>query len=326
MFQLKGTRILFFMKIPVTLITGFLGAGKSSFINRILDDNPGIRFGLVVNEFGDVNLESQIVDAGKNEITELSNGCMCCVMRDDLIGSVKALLDKGPDIGHILLEASGLSDPVPIAAAFVLNDLDGRLRFDAIVCIVDTVNYLDSIEDFAIATQQLQYSDFILLSKTDLATPDESSRVRKFILSRKKNACILEIDAGFSTALVVDSSPLDHDDIAALEVEDHHHHVHEEVETYFHKSGKPLDLDRFGHFLTLMPPGIVRAKGFLHFTSGTKEENREDRKYVLQYVGGRPMLEMKSWKEGEKKQSALVFIGRGFDKDALRENLANCEI
>jgi len=279
-----------------------------------------------VNEFGDVNLESQIVDAGKNEITELSNGCMCCVMRDDLISSVKALLDKGPDIGHILLEASGLSDPVPIAAAFVLNDLEGRLRFDAIVCIVDTVNYLDSIEDFAIATQQLQYSDFILLSKTDLATQDETARVRKFILSRKKNACILEMDKGFSTALVVDSSPMDHDDIVALEVEEHHHHVHEEVETYFHKSGKPLDLDRFGHFLTLMPSGIVRAKGFLHFTSAAKEENREDRKYVLQYVGGRPMLEMKSWKEGEKKQSALVFIGRGFDKDALRENLADCEV
>jgi len=314
------------MKIPVTLITGFLGAGKSSFINRILDDNPGVRFGLVVNEFGDVNLESQIVDAGKNEITELSNGCMCCVMRDDLISSVKALLDKGPDIGHILLEASGLSDPVPIAAAFVLNDLDGTLRFDAIVCIVDTVNYLDSIEDFAIATQQLQYSDFILLSKTDIAIPEETARVRKFILSRKKNACILEIDAGFSTALVVDSSPLDHDDIVALEVEDHHHHDHEEVETYFHKSGKPLDLDRFGHFLTLMPSGVVRAKGFLHFTGGKMEENTEDRKYVLQYVGGRPMLEMKSWKEGEEKQSALVFIGRGFDKDALRENLANCEV
>jgi len=316
------------MKIPVTLITGFLGAGKSSFINRILDDNPDVRFGLVVNEFGDVNLESQIVDAGKNEITELPNGCMCCVMRDDLIGSVKALLEKGPDIGHILLEASGLSDPVPIAAAFVLNDLDGKLRFDAIICIVDTVNYLDSIEDFAIATQQLQYSDFILLSKTDLATPEGTARVRKFILSRKRNACILEIDEGFSTALVVDSSPLDHDDIAALEDQDHHHHnhVHEEVETYFHKCVKPLDLERFGHFLTLMPSGVVRAKGFMHFTSVNVEKKVEDRKYVLQYVGGRPMLEMKPWKEGEARQSALVFIGRGFDKATLRENLANCEV
>jgi G3E family GTPase len=308
------------MKIPVTLITGFLGAGKSSFINRILEDNPDTRFGLVVNEFGDVNLESQIVDAGTNEITELANGCMCCVLRDDLISTVKMLLERKPDIRHILLEASGLSDPVPIAAAFVLNDLDGLLRFDAIICIVDGVNYLDSIDDFAVAVQQLQYSDFILISKGQLTDPQQLQRVRKFILSRKKNACILEMDEKFSTALVVDSSTAEHDELVALDAIGHDH-VHDFVESYFHTSSVPLDMDRFSHFLTLMPSGVVRAKGVLYVAG----ESRGDKKRIFQYVGGRSLLTTKPWKDGEERRSALVFIGRSFDPGALKDGLALCE-
>ncbi len=307
------------MKIPVTLVTGFLGAGKSSFINRILEENPELRFGLVVNEFGDVNLESRIVDAGKNEITELPNGCMCCVMRDDLIGTVASLLEKKSDIGHILLEASGLSDPVPIAAAFVLNDLDGRLRFDAILCVVDTVNYLSSIEDFAVAVQQLQYADFILLSKLDLATPIQAQSVRNFILGWKKNACIVDMDESFSTALVVDGSTHDHDDIAALEDQDHCHD-HDHVETYLHKTNSPLDMDRFTRFLETLPPGVVRAKGFLRF-AGDKYDGK---KHIFQYVGGRTMLTLKPWEGEEERLSALVFIGRDIDQAFLRAGLERC--
>ncbi|HCM27718.1 MAG TPA: hypothetical protein DIC34_14430 [Treponema sp.] len=321
--------ILPLMKIPVTLICGFLGAGKSTFISRIVAEHPEIRFGLVLNEFGDVKLESKIVEAGDNEIAELPNGCMCCVVRDDLVKTIEGLLAVGKNIGHILLEASGLSDPVPIAAAFILNDLDGRLHFDSIVCVVDTLNYLDSIEDFAIAVQQLEFADFILLNKLELAGPEAAARVRKFILSRKRDARILSLDADFPTSLVTEGARYDHEDLAALENGQlgeggycsGHGGRHAHVESYFHKTEKPLDLERFSAFLDVLPRSVVRAKGFLRFSDPRTEES----KYILQYVGGRPLLAAKPWKNGEERLSAMIFIGKDFDAEALRLSLQDCE-
>jgi len=313
------------MKIPVTLICGFLGAGKTTFISRIIAEHPEIRFGLVLNEFGDVKLESKIVEAGDNEIAELSNGCMCCVVRDDLIRSIKGLLEAGKNIGHILLEASGLSDPVPIAATFILDDLDGRVHFDSTICVVDTLNYLDSIEDFAIATQQLEAADFILLNKMESAGSEAVSRVRKFILSRKRDARILELDAAFPTSLVTAGACCDHEDLAAAENEkscaDHHESRHAHVESYFHKTDNPLNLQRFTIFLDHLPRSVVRAKGFMRFSDPRTQEN----KYILQYVGGRPLLTAKPWKEGEERQSAMVFIGKDFDVETLKRSLTECE-
>ena len=342
------------MPIPVTLITGFLGSGKSTLINRIMAEKPTTRFGLIVNEFGDVNLESQIVEAGKDEITELSNGCMCCVVRADLLSAVKGLLDRQPFIRHIILEASGLSDPVPIAATFLNDTLGGQLRFDSILCVVDTVNFFESAEDFLITAQQLEYSDFILLSKTDIAPAEQVVKVRKFIMALVPSARILVLDDSFSADLVLDSSILNHDSIVDLEIEEHshegmkeshpnpdpitqkhtdensiqghkgrvYHHVHESVDTFFYKSKRALDPERFGNFLRLLPRSVFRAKGFLYFP----DSRAAGKKYILQLVGRRANLEAKPWGEEEERQSAMVFIGRGFDTQALEQSLRECEL
>lgn len=345
------------MSIPITLITGFLGSGKSSLINRVIADNPRTRFGLVVNEFGDVKLESQIIEAGGgDQVAELSNGCMCCVVRGDLVRTVAGLLEKAPDIGHIVLEASGLSDPVPIANTFLNDELGGRVRFDAALCVVDPVNFASSRKDYPVAEAQILYSDFILLSKVDIASPAQLGLTKKLIRSLKPDARVLELGADFPTDLVFDTSRADHSKLAGLVIEEEHHHehegegeeeekaaggkveagglsrdaegrlhyrhAHERVDTLFYKSMRPLDLKAFGAVMHGLPPEVVRAKGFLDFA----DPEAAGKKFVLQMVGGRPVLEAKPWAVGEARQSAMVFIGRGFDRESLLASLQSCEL
>ncbi len=346
------------MSIPITLITGFLGSGKSTLINHVIADNPDIRFGLVVNEFGDVKLESQIIEASGDQVAELSNGCMCCVVRGDLIKTVAGLINKAPDIGHVVLEASGLSDPVPIANTFLNDELGGKIRFDAVICVVDAVNFPTSIKEYPVADAQLKYSDFILLSKVDAATPAQIAATKKVILSHRPDARILEMGPDFATDLVFDTSRVDHSQLAGLEIEEHHHHEHEEgadghdddddehddhgpsgiikgadgkmhyhhshepVQTLFYKTKTPLDLQRFGVMMRDLPVDVIRAKGFLDFA----DPDAKGKKFVLQMVGGRPVLNAKAWEPGEVHQSAMVFIGRKFDKDAIVAMLKKCEV
>jgi G3E family GTPase len=308
------------VSVPVTLVTGFLGAGKSTLINRVMAESPDRRFGLVVNEFGDVGLESQIIEAGGNDIVELSNGCMCCVVRDDLCSTLSGLLERSPGIEQVILEASGLSDPVPIANAFLNDDLGGRIRFDAVVCVVDPARFASSIREYPVAEDQIGYADFVLLSKVDESSERDIEEAKKLVRGIKPEARIVEMDGSFRGGLVFDTSGADHGELAGLEIEEHHHH--EEVDTLFYKTDRPLDLDRFGAFLKSLPREVVRAKGFLLFSDRKAAKS----KYVLQVVGSRPLLSAKSWRKDEPRRSAIVFIGRGFDRNRLERELRACEL
>jgi G3E family GTPase len=311
------------MSIPITLVTGFLGAGKSTLINRVLAENPGRRFGIVINEFGDVKLESQIVEAREEDaVTELSSGCMCCIVRSDLLESVGGLLDRAPSIAHIILEASGLSDPVPIANAFMSDDLGGRVRFDAIVCVADPINFISSLAGYDVMKSQIANADFIVLSKTDIASKEEVDEAMRRIFAAKPEARVLALGEDFPTDLVFDTSGVDHGEFAGLEIEERHHHGHDAADTLFYKTDKALDLERFGLVLRDLPREIIRAKGFLHFSDPKARRN----KYILQMVGARPALDAKSWARGEERMSALVFIGKGFDKEKLLGELRSCEL
>ncbi len=313
-------------RIPITLVTGFLGSGKSTFINRVVENFPGRRFGLIVNEFGDVQLESNIVKASEERIVELSNGCMCCVIRGDLLSTVDRLLRRQPDIDHVILEASGLSDPVPIANTFLNADLNGTIRFDAIVCLFDVENYERNFRDYSVSHVQLEYADFIVLTKTDAADPDDTKAAREFLSTVDTEARIFTVDEALDPDVVIDTFTGDHADIRDLEIADHHHghagyhHAHEDVEMLFFRADRPLYADHFGFVFQHMPEGVVRAKGFLDLA----DEEAEDAKYILQYTGARKDLYSVDWKPGEKRQSALVFIGKNFDAAALRLRLEAC--
>lgn len=330
------------MRIPITLITGFLGAGKSTLINRIIREHPDIRFGIVVNEFGDVNLESQIIDAPGSGIAELPNGCMCCVVRADLIGAVESLLQKDPKIRHIIIEASGLSDPVPIAATFLDHEARSHLFLDAIACVVDAQRFFDSLESFEIALQQILFSDLVLVSKASLASANSLENLSATLKSLRPKGRIFIMDESFSTDLLIDPVGGDHGDIRNLTIVEHDHdahhsavhnhetheqdggaegkniyrHKHEEVDIVFITAEEKLNVDRFGAFLNTLPTGLARAKGFVHF-EGPKVDNA---KYLIQVVGQRPSITRREWGEDEKRQCAMVFIGRGLDSDDLRRS------
>ncbi len=321
--------------IPITLITGFLGSGKSTLINRLLAQFPDRRFGLVVNEFGDVNLESTIVKAGEESIVELSNGCMCCVVRGDLLGTVDGLLRRSKDTSHILMEASGLSDPVPIANTFLNSDLDGRVRFDSIVCVLDLEHYQRNLSEYEIPVLQLEYADFIVLSKTSEVSAEQIEQAKRFLRTVDTEATVIRDDDEAGLSLLLDTLDIDHTDIRDLEIAEHdhdhagheegasdggYHHAHEPVTTLFFRSDRPVYADHFGKVFQSLPAGVVRAKGFLDLA----DEEAGDRKYILQYTGGRKDLYSEPWKPDETRQTAIVFIGKGFDADALRNRLNAC--
>ena len=336
------------MGVAITLITGFLGAGKSTLINRIVREHPNRRFGLVVNEFGDVKLESQIIDAPGSGITELPNGCMCCVVRSDLIAAVESLRERDPAIDHIIIEASGLSDPVPIAATFLDYESISDLYLDSIVCVVDAERFLESLDHYEIAAQQILFSDYLVISKLNPSQPAPLTNLIKAIQPLRPKGRIFPVDDSFSTDLIIDPYGGDHGDIRNLEIAEHDHgneghidhddhedheaiehrsdgrelyyHRHERVETMFYTTERSFLPESFGQFLNSLPSGLARAKGFVQF-GGPKADGA---KYLLQVVGARPDLERRDWAAGESRRSALVFIGRDIDPEGLRLRLDAC--
>ena len=304
---------------PVTLVTGFLGSGKSTLINRILAHFSDRRFGLIVNEFGDVNLESSIIEAGEESIVELSNGCMCCVVRGDLVATVDTLLSRRPEIDHIILEASGLSDPVPIANTFLNADLDGSIRFDSIVCMLDLEQYRKTYDEYDITAVQLEYADFVILSKTAHVAAGCIAEAERWLGRADTRAKVVRDDDPGLLELIVDTLDADHTDIRELESAEYSHE-HEEVTSLIFRTEQPIYADHFGAVFQSLPDGIVRAKGFLNLA----DEEAGDRKYILQYSGARKDLYSVEWDAGEQRQTAIVFLGKGFDPEALRARLSEC--
>ncbi|MFT4343553.1 MAG: GTP-binding protein [Candidatus Woesearchaeota archaeon] len=408
-------------QIPIAIITGFLGSGKSTFINKIIKERSDLKIGLIVNEFGDVNLESQIIETNDEDIVEMSNGCMCCVVRTDLMSAVEKLISHKKDINYIIVEASGLSDPVPLASTFIHNTLDDRIRLDAIICLIDAVNYGDNLEQYPKTLyMQVMYADFLILTKTDLVKEKRIPLLHRVLKNALPKAVIYDMNEDLDLKIILDSSTYDHSSIAELEIEEHdhkghtheeqtdstqthhnheghshdkhnhyehnhdeqnhtkenqphqsaknetkkelkhscckhnknhkhkhthecshhhdhsccshkkqkvHHHHHEYVETLFFKTDKPFDYKKFQEFWKNLPREIVRGKGIIQFdkSSLASDNPMKDKKLVLQYVGSRELFVGKEWKPDEKKQTALVFIGKGFDIEKVRTQLKNCE-
>lgn len=332
----------------MTLITGFLGAGKSTLINRILKEKSEVKFGLIVNEFGDVKLESQIVEASEEDLVELQNGCMCCVVRGDLIKTVDGLLKRKRGVEHLLIEASGLSDPLPIAQTFLMDDLGGQIRFDSIICLVDASNFQTGLQDFAVGANQLKWADFVVITKTDLVKPEIVTPLLDLVKAMAPKALIYKSSEEALLDLVLDISQTDHSDLKSLKIEERSrlapltlentggrepqadtgkkkkfqvtqkvHAIHEDVDTLFYQSKVPFDFGKVGKVLDNLPKEVVRAKGFLYLDT----PEGQMLKVVYQAVALRSSLDAKPWDKGEEKQSALVFIGKRLDKPFLKHLL-----
>jgi G3E family GTPase len=300
-------------RIPVTLITGFLGAGKSSLINRLIITFRDRRFAIIVNEFGEIPLESRFIEAQKGDIIEFSNGCMCCVARNDLMRSVKLLSRRATGFDHLIVEASGLSDPVPVARSFQ-QDPD-RFSLHAVICVVDAENFSASRGEFPVADTQVEFADFVLITKWRESSVAGRAELEREIRDIHQTVPIVRLDSETSLDLYLDDTGRH-----ARVTEHGHNHRHtgtsHPVPPHCTLStDRPIDAERFGSFVDALPSNIIRGKGVVYFSG--KDGRRF--KALLQIVGARRNLEVVRWKRSEPKRTDLLFIGEGLDPDELAQ-------
>ena len=351
--------------IPVTVLTGYLGSGKTTLLNRILTENHGRKYAVIVNEFGEIGIDNDLIVESDEEIYEMNNGCICCTVRGDLIRVVEGLMRRPGRFDAIIVETTGLADPVPVAQTFFMDDdVRAKTQLDAVVALVDAKHLPLRLKDSREAEDQLAFADVVLLNKTDLVTPEEVRKIEDTVRAINPSARIYHtersnvdlkkiLDLGafdLERALENDPQFLEHgheDHVCGPDCDhdhdhhdhDHHHHDHEHHGHDHHHDHAPSDI----HDVTVQSislragemnpkkffpwiekitqtqgPNILRLKGIIAF-------DQDDERYVVQ--GVHMIIEgnhQRAWKEGEKRESKLVFIGRELDRKKIEESFLAC--
>ncbi|TGT71423.1 GTP-binding protein [bacterium M00.F.Ca.ET.159.01.1.1] len=340
-------------QIPVTVLTGYLGAGKTTLLNRILSENHGKRYAVIVNEFGEIGIDNDLIVESDEEIYEMNNGCVCCTVRGDLIRVVEGLMRRPGRFDAIVVETTGLADPVPVAQTFFMDDdVRTKTKLDAVVALVDAKHLPLRLKDSKEAEDQIAFADVVVLNKTDLVTPEELEKVEatvrainpaaKIHRTQRSGVALEEVlDRGaFDLSRALENDPHfleahdhDHDhhdhDHHDHDGHDHHHHhdhasdIHDVTVKSVSLRGGEMDPKKFFPWIEKVTqmegPNILRLKGIIAL------KGDEDR-YVLQ--GVHMILEgdhQRAWKDGEKHESRLVFIGRDLDAERLRKSFEACQ-
>jgi len=339
-------------KIPVTVLTGYLGSGKTTLLNRILSDNHGKKYAVIVNEFGEINIDSELIVESDEEIYEMNNGCICCTVRGDLIRVVEGLMRRPGRFDAIIVETTGLADPVPVAQTFFMDDdVRAKTALDAVVALVDAKHLPLRLKDSREAEDQIAFADVVLLNKTDLVEAQELERVEATIRAINPDAVIyrtkqadIALDkvlnrGAFDLSRALDNDPhfldtqeddhhCDHDHEHARHDHEHHHHgapaaIHDVTVQSVSLYGAEMVAEKFFPWLQAVTQeqgaNILRLKGIIAF------QGDEDR-YVVQ--GVHMILEgdhQRAWREGEQRLSRLVFIGRDLDAHDLRAGFEACQ-
>lgn len=322
--------------IPVTILTGFLGAGKTTLLNNILNAEHGLKVAVLVNDFGSVNIDSQlVVSVGEDENTiELSNGCICCTIRGDLLAALVKLIRRADPPEYILIEASGVSDPLEIAMTFRNPELQAMITVDGVITVVDAEQVRDlEKQNEVMAVLQIGAADIILLNKVDLVSPQELETVRAWIRSIIANARIIETTFGRVPLPMIlgvgafDSERLMQHQTSEVHVHDegvdhdHEHHDHALMfSTWSWASDQPLSLKAVERVIKNLPPEIFRAKGFLFLADDP------DHVGVLQVVGKRANVSINEAWGTRPPRSQVVVIGAhgAVDPAALTRQFDAC--
>lgn len=311
-------------KIPATVLTGYLGAGKTTLLNRILTAEHGKRVAAIVNEFGEIGIDNQLVVSTDEEILEMNNGCICCTVRSDLIRIVGDLVGK-QEFDYLLIETTGLADPAPIIQSFFVDEVLGQLELDAIVTVVD-VRHVQAHWDSHEVREQIAFADVILLNKIDLVCEEILGKLEKRIRSMNAVAKIhrtLNSDIGLDAVLGVGAFDLKNAlaiDPLFLEEDGHEHDT--SISSVAISEPGVVNGEKLNRWLYQLVqargPDIFRMKGIL-------DVDAENRRFVFQGVhmtlDGRPG---RPWKIDEKRQNQIVFIGRNLDEAMLREGFQSC--
>src|SRR5690348_4453991 len=343
-------------KIPVTVLTGYLGAGKTTLLNRILSEPHGKKFAVIVNEFGEIGIDNELVVNADEEVFEMNNGCICCTVRGDLVRIIDGLMRRKGKFDAIIVETTGLADPAPVAQTFFMDEAVGaRTKLDAVVTVADAKWLKDRLKDAPEAKNQIAFADVILINKTDLVTPEELADVEGHIrainpyarLHRTQRARIDIAEVlgrnAFDLDRILDIEPafLEADDHDHDHPHDHKHHDHDHDHDHHHHHGnglkhyhdedmqsialkieKPLNPDKFFPWVQDLVakegPNILRSKGILSFKD-------DPQRFVFQ--GVHMILDgdhQRAWRADEARDSRIVFIGRNLPADKIRQGFESC--
>ncbi len=317
--------------VPVTILTGFLGAGKTTLLNRILKEDHGRRIAVIENEFGEVGVDSDIIESGDEQIVEMNNGCICCTVRGDLIrilGTLKDKRDKGAlKFDRVVIETTGMADPGPVAQTFFTDeDIGNYYLLDSILTVIDAKHAPQQLDEFREAQEQVGFADRILLSKTDLTGEDEIKTLIDRLKRMNPRAPIKKVHFG-ETPLdeVLDIRGFNLNAILELDPEflaDSHHDHHDQVESFVFRSEKPFDGEKLEQFLSGMiqvyGPDLLRYKGVLWMKGNPRRVVFQG---VHMMMGGDLA---KPWAKGEKKGSVMIFIGRKLPRDLFLAGMEQC--
>lgn len=316
-------------RVPVTVVTGFLGSGKTTLINRILSEQHGRKIAVIVNEFGEVSIDGQlIVQDDQEELVEFNNGCLCCTVRGDLIDTLEKLQERS-ELDAILIETTGLADPAPVASTFFLEDkLTANTRLDSFIALADAVNLEQNLAQSEEAQEQIAFADIILLNKTDLATKAQLKKIEQVIRQSNPLAKIYHTensDIEIEKVLGVGAFQLE----AKLQVdptflEDLEHEHDQSVGSFVLREERPIDMNRFMIWLNekLLERGedMYRSKGIF---------NVQGFKHRVVFQSVRMLTSMQPdrlWEPSEAKISEYVMIGRNLDRDEFAEGFASCVV
>ncbi len=361
--------------IPVTVLTGYLGAGKTTLLNRILSENHGKKYAVIVNEFGEIGIDNDLIVESDEEIYEMNNGCVCCTVRGDLIRVVEGLMRRPGRFDGIIVETTGLADPVPVAQTFFMDDdVRAKTELDAVVALVDAKHLPLRLKDSREAEDQIAFADVVIVNKTDLVSPEEVARIEDIVRAINPSARIYKTTrSGVDLARVLDQGAFNleralendphflehghedhacgpdcdhhHHDHGHDHGHDHHHHDHDHAhhdhdhshDHHHHGAASPIhdvtvqsvslrggemNPERFFPWIQKVTqtdgPNILRLKGIIAFKGDAE-------RYVVQ--GVHMIIEgdhQRPWKEGEKRESRLVFIGRELDREKLEKSFNAC--